>query len=249
MKLRRLLVAGAIWLAGAIMAAHAQSPEETRATLPATIHEAFDFPYGKALVAELGKSLRENADASCLTAKGITPDQLEQRGHDLVVKWGLRTMEAANSFIDSKVYREKITATAGPGADEELARLRNDADVKRSMELERPIQLAEIVDLFFEQFDRYVLVKQIKLTAISPLATGNSQLLEMNPTEAAERRLSQFATENKSPVLKKYLELSQQSLVASTLATKIEDALELGPDTFVGGMEADLAELCIGSKR
>jgi hypothetical protein len=246
MKLRRLLVAGAIWLAGAIMAAHAQSPEETRATLPATIHEAFDFPYGKALVAELGKSLRENADASCLTAKGIT---LEQRGHDLVVKWGLRTMEAANSFIDSKVYREKITATAGPGADEELARLRNDADVKRSMELERPIQLAEIVDLFFEQFDRYVLVKQIKLTAISPLATGNSQLLEMNPTEAAERRLSQFATENKSPVLKKYLELSQQSLVASTLATKIEDALKLGPDTFVGGMEADLAELCIGSKR
>ena len=84
--------------------------------------------------------------------------------------------------------------------------------------------------------------------AISPLATGNNQLLEMNPTEAAERKLSQFATENKSPVLKKYLDLSQQSLVASTLATKIEDALKLGPDTFVGGMEADLAELCIGSK-
>jgi hypothetical protein len=141
MKLRRLLVAGAVWLAGTTMAAHAQSPEETRATLPATIREAFDFPYGKALVAELGKSLRENVDASCLATKGITPDQLEQRGHDLVVKWGLRTMETANSFIDSKVYHEKFTATAGRGADEELARLRNDADVKRSMELERPIQL------------------------------------------------------------------------------------------------------------
>jgi hypothetical protein len=249
MKLRRLLITGAVWLAGATMAAHGQSPEETRATLPATIREAFDSPYGKALVAELGKSLRENADASCLAAKGIAPDQLEQRGHDLVIKWALRTMETANSFIDPKVYHEKFTSTAGPGADDELARLRNDTDVKRSMELERPIQLAEIVDLFFEQFDRYVLVKQIKLTAISPLATGNNQLLEMNPTEAAEREHSQFAAANKSPVLKKYLELSQQSLVASTLATKMEDALKMGPDTFVGGMEADLAELCIGSKR
>jgi hypothetical protein len=249
MKLRRLMIAGALWLAGAIMAAHAQSPEETRATLPAQIREAFDSPYGKALVAELGKSLRSNADASCLTAKGITPDQFEQRGHDLVVKWGLRTMETANSFIDPKVYREKFTATAGRDAEDELARLRDDADVKHSMELERPIQQAETVDLFFEQFDRYVLVKQIKLMAISPLATGNSQLLEMNPTEAAERKLSQFAAENKSPALKKYLKLSQQSLVASTAATKMEDALKIGPDTFLAGMEADLAELCIGSKR
>jgi hypothetical protein len=249
MKFCRLVIAGAFWLAGAIMTAHAQSPEETRATLPATIREAFDSPYGKALVAELGKSLRENADASCLTAKAIAPDQLEQRGHDLIVKWGLRTMETANSFIDPKVYHEKFTASAGRDADEELARLRDDTDVKRSMELERPIQLAEIVDLFFEQFDRYVLVKRIKLTAISPLATGNDKLLEMNPTEVAERKLSQFATENKSPALKKYLELSRQSLVASTAATKMEDALKIGPDTFLGGMETDLAELCIGSKR
>lgn len=248
MKLRRLLIAGALWLAGA-MAAHAQSPEETRATLPAQIREAFDSPYGKALVAELGKSLRSNADASCLATKGIAPDQLEQRGRDLILKWGLRTMETANSYIDSKVYHEKFTATAGPGADEELARLRDDEDVKRSMELERPIQQAVIVDLFFDEFDSYVLTKQIKLTAISPLRTGNNELLEMNPTEAAERKHSQFAASNKSPVLKKYLMLSQQSLVASTAATKIEDALKITPDTFLGGVEADLAELCIGSKQ
>lgn len=231
------------------MAVHAQSPEETRATLPAQIREAFDSPYGKALVAELGKSLRNDADASCLTAKDIAPDQLEQRGHDLIVKWGLRMMETANSFIDPKVYREKFAATAGSGAGDELARLRDDADVKHSMELERPIQQALIVDLFFDEFDRYVMVKRIKLTAIAPLRTGNNKLLEMNPTEAAERQLGQFATSNKSPALQKYLKLSQQSLVASTVATKMEDALKIGPDTFLGGLEAGLAELCIGSKR
>lgn len=247
MKLRRLLIAGALWLAGA-MTAHAQSPEETRAALPAQIREAFDSSYGKAHVAELGKSLRGNADASCLAAKGIAPDQLEQRGHELIVKWGLRMMETANSFIDPKVYHDKFTATAGPGAGDELARLRDDADVKRSMELEQPIQQAQVVDLFFDEFDRYVLFKQVRLTAISPLRTGNNNLLELNPTEAAERKLSLFATSNKSPVLKKYLVLSQQSLVASTAATKMEDALKMEPDTYLGGVEADLAELCISSK-
>ncbi len=248
MKLHRLLIAGALWLAGA-MAAPAQSPEETRAALPAQIREAFDSPYGKAMVAELGKSLRSDADVACLTAKGIAPDQLEQRGHDLIVKWGLRMMETANSFIDPKIYRDKFTATAGPGAEEELSRLRDDADVKHSMELERPIQQAVIVDLFFDEFDRYVLAKKIKLTAISPLRTGNNKLLEMNPTEAAERKHSQFAASNKSPVLQKYLALSQQSLVASTAATKMEDAPKIGPDTFLGGIEADLAELCVSSKQ
>ncbi len=172
MKLRRLLIAGALWLAST-MAAHAQSPEETRIALPTQIREAFGSPYGKALVAELGKLLRSNADASCLTAKGIAPDQLEQRGHDLIVKWGLRMMETANSFIDPKIYHEKFTATAGRGAEDELPRLRDDEDVKRSMELERPIQQALIVDLFFK----------------------------------------------------------------------------IRPDTFLGGVEADLAELCISSKQ
>jgi hypothetical protein len=248
MKLSWLLIGGALWLAGT-MVAHAQSPEETSATLPAQIREAFDSPYGKALVAEFGKTLRSNADASCLAAKGIAPDPLEQHGHDLIVKWGLRMMQTANSLIDSKVYREKFTVTAGPGAGDELARLRDDADVKRSIELERPIQQAVIVDLFFDEFDRYVLARQIKLTPISPLRTGNSKLLEMNPTEASEREHSLFAASNKSPVLKKYLMLSQQSLVASTAATRMEDALKITPDTFLGGVEVDLAELCISSKQ
>jgi hypothetical protein len=29
----------------------------------------------------------------------------------------------------------------------------------------------------------------------------------------------------------------------------MDDALKIGPHTFFGGVEADLAELCIGSKQ
>jgi hypothetical protein len=249
MKLGRLIIAGALWLAGTTMAAHAQSPEETRAALPGLVRDAFDTPYGKALVAELGKSLRNNADPACLSAKGIAPDQLEPRGRDLIVNWGLRMMETTNSFIDSKAYNEKFAASAGRGAAAELARLRNDANVKRGLELQQPIRLAKIADSIFEQFDRYVLITKIKLATVSPLGTGNNELLEMNPTEAAEEQLDKYIAANKSPALKKYLALSEKSLAVSTAATKIEDAWKVGPHTFFGGVETELAELCIVSKR
>jgi len=249
MKLCRLVLAGALWLAAMTMAALAQSPAESRAELPSLVRDAFDSDYGKVLTAELGKSLRRNAGPACLAAKGIAPDQLEPRGRDLMVKWGLRTMETANAFIDPKIYDEKFAASAGRGAAAELARLRGDADVKRVTELEQPIRLAKIADMTFEQFDRYVLIKRIKLDTISPLATGNDALLKMNPTEAAEDKIEKFLAANKSPALKKYLKLSQQSLAARAAATKMDDALKIGPHTFFGGVETDLAELCIGLRQ
>ena len=103
--------------------------------------------------------------------------------------------------------------------------------------------------MIFEQFDRHLLVKRIKLTAVSPLGTGNEALLNMNPTEAAEEKIDKFVAASKSPALKKYLKLSQQSLAASVAATKKEEARKAGPSAFFGGVEADLAELCIGPKK
>ena len=249
MKFFELMIAGALWLAGMTMAAHAQPPEEVRADIPSLVRDAFDSGYGKALVAELGKSLRKDADAACLSAKGIAPDQLEQRGHDLIVKWGLRMRGTYNSFVDPKVYDEKFAASSGRGAAAELKRLRNDADVKRVLELERPIRLASIVDSVFEQFERYLLVKRIKLTAVSPLGTGNDALLKMNPTEAAEEKVDKFVAASKSPALKKYLKLAQQSVAANVAAMKKEETSKAGPGAFFGGVEADLAELCIGAKQ
>src|SRR5689334_16731441 len=225
MKLARLTIAAALWLGGAT--AHAQSPAETAAELPSLLRDAFDSAYGKAMVAELGKTLRKNADAACLAEKGIRPDQLEPRGHDLIVKWGLRTMEVANSYIDPKLYDEKFAASAGSGAAAELARLRKNADVKRSAELEQPIQLARIVDMAFEQFDRYVLIKRIKLDTVSPAGSGNVALLKLNPTEAAEEKIDKFLAANKSSALKKYSELSQKSHDARAASTKVDDALKI----------------------
>jgi hypothetical protein len=71
----------------------------------------------------------------------------------------------------------------------------------------------------------------------------------LNPTEAAEEKAGKFLAANKSRALKRFTELSQQSLAASAAATKMEDLTKAGSDVFIGGVEADLAELCIGAKQ
>jgi hypothetical protein len=46
--------------------------------------------------------------------------------------------------------------------------------------------------------------------------------------------------------LKKFQKLSQQSLAASGMATKLELVRKAGPLEFLNGIDTDLAELCIG---
>ena len=245
MKFCKLMIAGVLWLTGMTVAAQAQSPEESRAEIPSLVRGAFDSRYGKALVAELGKSLRKDADPACLTEKGIKPDQLEPRGRDLIIKWGEKLFLTLNDFIDPKIYAEKFAGSASA----ELKRLRNDPVVKKSLALERPSRQASIVDATFEQFDRYMLVKRIKLTPVSPLGTGNQELMKLNPKEAAEDAVDKYLAKNKSAALQKYIKLSEQSLAATGAATKLEQMGKVGATEFFAGIEADLAELCIGKTK
>src|SRR5882724_2115078 len=72
-------------------------PNEPPAPL---VREAFASPYGRLLIAELGRALRADADPACLKPKGIAADQLEARGEALLIKWGTRATETAMTLID-----------------------------------------------------------------------------------------------------------------------------------------------------
>ena len=105
------------------------------------VRETFASPYGQALVTELGKSLRTSADPACLRAKSLTDQQLSDRGAELIVSWGTRAMEALATFFDVKAHEAKFAASAGPNAVAERVGLRENADVKRYLEIERPWRL------------------------------------------------------------------------------------------------------------
>jgi hypothetical protein len=208
------------------------------------LREAFASAYGQALADQLGQALHDAADPSCLTSKRVAATGLRQRGLDLMVKWGSRMLEQSASLIDPKAYEDKLAAAGGRNASAELARLKDDADVKRYREIERPIRLTAALDSVFEQFDRYALTAKIKIAPVSPLA-GGSDALDKDPTEASERELKEFTAAHPSPALKRFQELSEDAADAMTAAIGAEQAEKAEPATFFRGVEQDLAEICV----
>jgi hypothetical protein len=244
--MNRFVVASAIVLifGSAATTASAQFPTPGLTEQPGPfVREAFASPYGRALIAELGRALRSDADPACLSSKGIAPGQLPSRGEELLIKWWTRATEAAKSLVDFGAYEKAFSGNA------DLKNLREQSEIKQYLDIERPLWLARLLDFIFEQFDRYNVLNGIKIAAISPTRTGNDELQHANPTEAAEDALDEFIATHKSAQIERFLALSEQAAEAVQGATDRDQAIRMGPDTFFRGMDRDLAELCIGSRR
>jgi hypothetical protein len=241
----RGIAVGLLLVAG-ISPARAQLPLQTPGEQPGPLmREAFASTYGQAFTDELGKALRNGADPACLVSKKLVEADLRQRGRDLMIRWGTRMLEQSASLIDAKAYEDKLAAAAGQNAPAELVRLKDDADVKRYREIERPIRLTALLDVVFEQFDHYATIARIKIAPISPLASGDDALLSKDPTEASEKELKEFAATHQSPALKRFLKLSEDAADATSAAIKTDQMPTAGPQAFFQGVETDLAELCV----
>lgn len=243
-------LAFAVWSILLANSAGAQFPMPGLGDTPGPfVREAFDAPYGRALIAEFGKALHSAADPACLESKSIGLDQLTSRGGELWVKWGTRTMETVLTYIDTAKYAQSFSAAAGPNAAAELEGLKRQPEVVHYIAVERPLRLAKVADFMVEQFDRYVLLTRHKIRSVSPLATGNDVLLRANPSERIEEEIEELTAKATSPELPRFLELSDQAAGAMTDALKKDQVLLAGPNTFYRGVEVDLAELCITVRR
>ena len=235
--------------AGATLPARAQLPLASPDENPAAVtREAFASPYGRAMVAEFVTVLKSSADATCLRSKNIKPEQLAQRGEAFIGKWGANAMTVLASHINLPIYETKFAQSAGVGAAGELKRLAANADVKQYIAIERPRRLAYLLDYVFENLSRYVLISRIKMGQISPLATGNEELLNKNPTEKVEADLERFLKTNVSPQVRRYIEMSEQSAAALAAALNTDQVRNsLGPGTLFRGIDKEFAALCVSS--
>ncbi len=246
-----IFVAAAVALTAGSIASPASAqlaltrPDDNPAVLT---REAFASPYGRGMIAEFNSVLKASADASCLKSKNIKPEQLAQRGEAFIIKWGTQAMTVLASYVNLPIYETKFGQSAGLGAAGEMKRLEANPDVKRYMAIERPRRLAYLLDYVIENFSRYVLINRIKMGQVSPLATGNEELLNKNPTEKVGAELEQFLAANKSSQVTRYVELSEQSGAALAASLNTEQVRNsLGPTTFFRGAEKDLADLCVVS--
>jgi hypothetical protein len=208
------------------------------------VREALAHPYGRAVLAEFAKTVAASADTACLRSKALDAANLADRGRDIFQRYGTRSMEIIIGNFDVRKYEARISELAGAGAASELIELRNDADVKRYLILERPA-LAKVLDFVVENFERYALITRINLRSFSGISTGNDELLRANPIEESEEAIERFVAANTSPRFKRFVELSEITAPAIMDAFNREFALMWGPTTFYRGVENDLAELCV----
>jgi hypothetical protein len=208
------------------------------------VREAFAIPYGKLLVAEFGAILRDSADAACLKEKAVDSAQLPQRSEALLVKYGTLMFEAVLQNIDHKGF-DAALAKAVPDGKAELERLRSDVDVKRLIELSQPMAAAGVVNQVTENIDRVALLSRFKFKRqLSPISTGNQELLDADPSEKSLDEMNKFMQESKSEALKRYLEV-MQAVSDATLASSNDRALLMGPLQFMPGLKEELIALCI----
>ena len=231
--------------------ARAEYPPELAERSPAELaREAFAAPYGRALAAETARILVASADARCLQQRGLTPAALEGRSHELLVRNGTRMLRAVDRLVDGRRMRAVFAAHAGDRAAGEFPRLREDPDVRRYIELNDRAKLARVAERIVETVDRHLVLARVGLAKrLSPLASGDEALLQLNPGEKAVAEVDELIKRSRSQRLQRWLELQQAIAVAFKESFDQDGMVKLGPRQLTPGAVDDFANLCVFQKR
>jgi hypothetical protein len=245
-RLAPMAVAGALLLAPYPPAAGL--PAFAQLLPQATAEEAFAEPYGRAVTMKLGRILEESAEPTCLVDKRLAPADLAKAGEALLVKYGQRMIDRVRGHVDAKAAEAHFARLAGPGATDELRTLTRDPLVAEMLALRRPADLDRIVVLTAETFDRYVLLRRIRMARpVSPLADA-SDLVHASRIEDAESRVARMMEEHKgSDLLRRYLQLVEAARQAVAAALDHEAHMKVGPAEEFAGLDEDLRAVCVGN--
>lgn len=242
--MRRVFVVALIAVfAASPAAAQIQNPTDPPGPL---LRDAFASPYGKVFLVEFEAAVRRDAGAACLKSKGLDSGKVSERAQEIFLRYGTNAMEMVRQNLDLAAYEKRMAASGVSNARAEIEKLKQNPEVKRISDLERPVKLVRAVDFVLEQFDRYVLLNKIKLGSIAVASTGKFDLIKgVDPAEKNEEEIEKLIKESKTPEVKRFAELSEIVAAATLDAFDQKKALEWGPGTFFGGVEKDLAELCV----
>jgi len=248
----KALIALVIALAAALPARAQSPPGAAEESADKRVHDIIETSYFQALLKNFAQSVRKDGDPACLRARALDDAALVTRGQALFQRYGIQMTKLLDEAFDRRAYEAALSAAKGPGAVAEIERLKRDPDVAAFIALYRPAQLASGADRIIEQFDRYVLIKRIKLYPVGPNARGetekNSEAMRADPTEAAEAAAEGYADEHPSSRIGRYVDLVIAADAARQKGIKTDVAAKIGPMQLFAGVDCDLAELCVGSR-
>ena len=210
------------------------------------VEAAFAAPFGKLLVAQLAAAIGEGADAACFQAKSIDKAALGDRARAIMVRNGAQSFHKYLSAVDRSVFKSRLAASSGADAEAELARLRNDKDVRALLELSAPARNAAIALNVVETLGRVVMLLKINLSRrFDPISSGDAALLKADPTEPTSAKVDAFVQASNSAALTRYLDLSDAAQEALNRSLDAKLLLSLRIVDLMPGLEQDLADVCV----
>ena len=213
------------------------------------VQDVLNSPYGRLLVAEFGRVLRDSAKPECLAERGLRPEQLEARGRDLLATSGAIMLDLVLSLIDGKKLEAEFRARAGERARAELVRLRDDPDVKKYLKLTEPAKLSKLANQIVETVDRHALLARAGLVRrAAPVSTGNEALLRADPEEKSLEDAERFVLQSQSPRLKRFVDIQVALAEAYQAATDHSLMIKIGPSQMTPNVPGDLQKLCVFPK-
>lgn len=212
--------------------------------------DAFEADYGRKLVDNFARILRQSAEPACVRERAIRNHRWEDEARAILVRRGSQMLHIASRLFNTQRFDVALQVHAGAGAKAEIVALLADPAVKELRALDQPARLALIADRIVETADRYALLNRFQLKdRVSPLASGDEALLRANPGEKANEAAEAYVRQSTSSALKRWLELDTAVARAAASAHDTDAALRLGPSQMMAGLDEDLVALCIGRRR
>lgn len=208
------------------------------------LQEAFSTPYGRMMISEFSVKAGDGADRACLRNKGTVGEYFAQ-GEGFLRGWGVLVLGNFYSIIGNKTYDDTVEEVLGPNAQEKLKEVLAAPEVVRYREIERPGRQIDALYFVLELLDRYVLIENLNLRPVSPLATGVQALLDASGAEKIQDALFEFQDANKTQALEQYVQIADRAREALNAALKDE---RVSATRLFKMADQDLAGLCIFRK-
>jgi tetratricopeptide (TPR) repeat protein len=206
--------------------------------------EAFDAPYGRALLDELASVLWDSADKACVQERGLRRDAVRQRAAAFMPDKGQVLLDRYFDGLDLQTVETRLLQRAGSDAAE-LERLVNDPQLAPMRQAFRVAAQNEAAAIVVEHFDRFAIIRRPLARQVSPLATGDARLLSLLEADGPEAIASKLRGGVPEADLDR-IELLQAEAVVALFDTR-KDLPADRPSELEAftGLENELAALCI----
>jgi len=228
---------------GAAMAQPFLAPQETPKEI---LQQAFDSPFGRAILETFTQKMHDGADRTCLGGKSMTIGEFKKQGEAILRTRGLAVIEHYYKTVGTKVRDEVTADVLGAGSQDKFKRLLATPEIVRYREIERPRRHTDALYYVLEVMDRYITIEGLNMKPVSPISTGDQYLLDLSGSEKAQDAMFAFEDANKTAAMGQYVALNQKAQEALVRATSAD---AVGPRVMLKNADQDLARLCVLRKK